>query len=336
MARRDSLNPRNNRGSRPRRGTNRYFKNSTGRVKRARIDTNVPTPRLPRTSQSRKPVTTPQPKPPQEWQEAKAGYRKQYNRINSFIKRAEKRGYTFDKSSISMMVPPISEITPNSYSTNRIINLTAGAESLTPDVLYGFATAESSVTGETISGTERRQEERQESAQRAKHTREIKKQYDEFENEQAEKYAEQELGRQTEEAFQEEQRQRDVENIQRLNSDQRYRQMFTIGQVVYRKIRDMLEKGHLGGMYAEAWVLEGILDEEIEKYGEETVYLNIAQFDNTSVLHNAEVVIFDSGQTNRRASLAYLTVVIRGNLMTAEDAKRMGDAADADAYTDTE
>lgn len=329
MARRDSLNPRRSRGSRPSKGTNRYLKNNNKRVKKARLNTTVPTPRLPSETSTAHRTSKSKSQPSKEWQEAKANYRKQYKRVHNFIRRAEKRGYTFDKQSIEVMLPQISTITPQKYSTNNIINLTEGAKTLTPDVLYGFATAKSSVTGETISGDERRKEEREESAQRAKHTR-IQHEQD---LEEAESEAQDEVAEDSEDVYQKEQRQKDIENLKRLQADQQYRQQFTIGEIVYRKIKEMLDEARANGLNQQAAELESMLDEEISTYGSETVYLNIAQFDQSDVLSNAEIVIFDSDQDNRVGALMYMTIVIRGNLVSAEDAKRMSDASEEDAYT---
>lgn len=89
-------------------------------------------------------------------------YAKQVKRINQFIARAEKRGYRFEADIIPQ--------TPKRITKKAIENL----KHLTPAKLYDKATTIDYDTGEIISGTEGRKNERKESARKAQETRQRK------------------------------------------------------------------------------------------------------------------------------------------------------------------
>lgn len=86
-------------------------------------------------------------------------YNKELNRVRRFINRASKRGYRFEG------VPGFSD-RPEKI-TRKAINQLA---SLNQYNLYKYATAISD-TGSIVSGTERRKEERRESARKGQETR---------------------------------------------------------------------------------------------------------------------------------------------------------------------
>lgn len=81
-------------------------------------------------------------------------YEKQVKRIKNFIRRAEKRGFRFDKE----------EILPSKKPKRITKKILQKLESLNPKKLYEKATAISETTGKVISGIERRREERREAA----------------------------------------------------------------------------------------------------------------------------------------------------------------------------
>lgn len=89
-------------------------------------------------------------------------YRKQEQRIKQFIRRAEKRGYLFD---YQLPAEP-------SRVTRRDVNRLKGIK---PEYLYTQAIYIKKETGEVFTGTERRAQERKESAAKAARTRQQKK-----------------------------------------------------------------------------------------------------------------------------------------------------------------
>lgn len=80
-------------------------------------------------------------------------YRKEVNRLNRFIKNAEKRGYRFDEKAIPQQVKR-----PTKASIERL-------KKITPPDLYAKSTALSE-NGKIISGTEKRKEEKRISAEK--------------------------------------------------------------------------------------------------------------------------------------------------------------------------
>lgn len=112
-----------------------------------------------------KPVKEPTIRRPRQ---SKQEYDKQRKRIKQFVKRAEKRGYTFTGD----VIPP--------KITDATIADVEGLQALTADVLYTKATYTDPTTGRTISGTKRRAIERSEAGKKAYKTR--------IEREEAEKY----------------------------------------------------------------------------------------------------------------------------------------------------
>lgn len=92
----------------------------------------------------------------------KQAYRKEQQRIQRFIGRAEKRGYQFPAWSIPQE--------PNRVYKRDIETL----KLLTPERLFAEAIYINKDTGETITGTERRAQERKEAAAKGQRTRKEK------------------------------------------------------------------------------------------------------------------------------------------------------------------
>lgn len=106
----------------------------------------------------RKPLT-------QARQRALAEYRKERNRIYSFVRSAEKRGYRFETGAIPKAVSQLSD-TP----TTSIKALTRYLKSQTAKQLYKKATA-LSASGNIVTGVSRLREERHERGLKASRTR---------------------------------------------------------------------------------------------------------------------------------------------------------------------
>ena len=95
-------------------------------------------------------------------------YRKEVNRLNRFIKQAEKRGYRFSENAIPKQVKR-----PTQASIERLKKIKSSD-------LYSKATALSE-SGKIISGTEKRKEEKRISSEKALQTRRRKKDEKELE-----------------------------------------------------------------------------------------------------------------------------------------------------------
>lgn len=88
-------------------------------------------------------------------------WKKEVNRLKQFIRRAEKRGFTFDD-----IIPE----TPKRI-TKKQLNL---IKSLTPNVLYSRSQYTDPQTGQSMTGTEGRRLERSKAAQKAVKTKQFK------------------------------------------------------------------------------------------------------------------------------------------------------------------
>lgn len=88
-------------------------------------------------------------------------YKKELKRIQSFIKKAEKRGYQFFENVVPEM--------PKRVTKEDLYNI----KKLTPELLYRKSVAW--INGTKVRGTEKRTTERKVSAEKAKITREMRK-----------------------------------------------------------------------------------------------------------------------------------------------------------------
>lgn len=108
------------------------------------------------------------PKKSQKQIQIEKEYKKEVNRLNRFIKQAEKRGYRFNQNAIPQQVKK-----PTKASIVRL-------KKIKPSDLYAKATALSE-TGKIISGTEKRKEERRIAGQKTWQTRRRKQDEKELE-----------------------------------------------------------------------------------------------------------------------------------------------------------
>ena len=89
-------------------------------------------------------------------------WQKELRRLKQFIRRAKKRGYTFDEN----VIPE----TPKKITEKRLTEI----RGIKPDILYAQAEYFNAETGETITGTEGRTLERKRSARKAQLTKQRK------------------------------------------------------------------------------------------------------------------------------------------------------------------
>lgn len=91
-------------------------------------------------------------------------WQKELRRVKQFIRRAEKRGYTFDEN----VIPD----TPKRITKKKLLEI----RGLNPNTLYAQAQFLNPETGETITGLEGRTYERKRSARKGQQTRQNKRQ----------------------------------------------------------------------------------------------------------------------------------------------------------------
>lgn len=101
-----------------------------------------------------------------------SAYSKQRERVLSFIRRAEKRGYFLNQE---FSLPTETELRKSSVKGAKLAARTRQLKRLTPDRLYSMMQRVDIETGELTPGAEARRIERSESARRSAETRRIAK-----------------------------------------------------------------------------------------------------------------------------------------------------------------
>lgn len=224
-------------------------------------------------------------------------------RLRKFMRRAEKRGFRF---------VGISKDTLSELSTQKL-------KSLTPEKLYSeYSFAISEETGKTITGSERRAEERREAAIKATETR-VKG-----------KFAETEEGKNLAQQL--------LDEAQNIIEDEKdaFTQITTNniiyeGRVIYSNIEYLIDTHKSMGS---VW-LRTALNQEINAYGFDRVVASFA-LAPSGVIEAAQTIVFypDEGSTASEAHRAFIRLgdIIKGTAMSEQDARTIGDILDSMGY----
>lgn len=228
-------------------------------------------------------------------------YNKELRRLQKAVARIEERGYEFPKL-------PFKELKqPKPASIERL-------QGIKTQDLYKYATY---TTPEgTISGTERRKQERKEASAKAKATRERKKQ--------------QELEPQPE-SFEDKIHQQDQITIQRLKEDQDFRQAFSQGKIVYDQIMDMIYDIDISHQRS-ADALRRFLDEEFDKYGEDAVLQAMGNASQQMIEHAQTALDYKPEDERHLQAVTAIDTLISGEVPTMERAKYIQDIVEKDSY----
>lgn len=239
---------------------------------------------------------------------AKKQYNQQVSRIKRFIKSAEARGYRFENK--SKLIPD----KPKRITQASVKKL----KKITPEKLYGKATYLSD-SGKIISGTQGRKEERSISSKKAAKTIKLKKLAIQQQKEIP--------------SWEEQRRQQDKIQLERLQQDSEYRQLFTQGNIIYNQIMDMINDIARDHKKAAEHLL-GILQSEINTYGKEDVMRSIGQAPE-EVLEIVDIVLrYNPGDNRHDTAIKEFAMLIKGTIPTAEELRQIQDAIDADIYLD--
>lgn len=239
---------------------------------------------------------------------AKKQYNQQVSRIKRFIKSAEQRGYRFENK--SKLIPP----KPKRITQASVAKL----KKITPEKLYNKATYLSE-SGKVISGTQGRKEERSIAAKKAAKTIKLKK-----------------LAIQQQKAplsWEEQRRQKDQIQLERLKQDSEYRALFTQGNIIYNQIIDMINDIRRDHQKA-ADHLQKILEAEINTYGKEDVMRSIGQAPE-EILEIVDIVLrYNPGDNRHDTAIKEFAMLIKGTIPTAEELREIQDAIDEDISFD--
>lgn len=215
--------------------------------------------------------------------------------VNRQIKRMERRGYTIS-SEVKDSIKNAKYQTLKSLQRDRYRKL------------YEKSTATTD-TGEEVSGTRRRIQERRESTRKAQETRRRKAEIEQQEQEQ--------------------ERQRRWEEERRLKDEEDRQRAWQVneGEIIYDKIMKMID----GYPTNNAMKLRSMLSNDISKYGFNHVMMSLANAPAEAISH-AETIIYtisdhDTAQVIHAAFVDFANI-IRGTKATTEEAKEMGDAMD--------
>lgn len=256
-------------------------------------------------------------------------YNKELRRLQRAVERIEERGYTFGKL-------PFKELKqPKPASIERL-------QAIKTKDLYQYAKYKTE--SGTISGTERRKQERQESARKARETRlqhEAKRQQEEADRVSRETLERQEADDQLVEQYIEEARQefeekirkRDEETIRRLKDEQEYRERFSQGKIIYEQIMDMIYD--IDVMHqASAESLRRELDAQMDAYGEDAVLMAMANAPS-EFIESAQTALQYKPDTDQHSkAIMKLHELITGTVMTMEEAQEIHDRMEQDSYYD--
>lgn len=267
-------------------------------------------------------------------------YSKQRSRIQRFIKRAENRGYWFDVNFVPSKVHEISGL-----STQKIKSLVRSLTNLKPATMYQQSSALSE-SGDIVTGTARRKEERSEASKKAYQSRtsnqkridEINRQIQQLEEE-IQKLEQQNAQQNdiftphNEPGFHEKQAKKDAENLERLNKDKTFRDQFREGKLVIAHVSDMIHDVDAKHGQA-ARHLRQVLDEQLQTFGEEAVAMSVSQ-QSQDFIETCEVALrYNPGDSRHDNAIIHLLVLIKGEIPSAEELKQLEDEIEQDAYTD--
>lgn len=234
-------------------------------------------------------------------------YNKQLRRIEQFIARAEKRGYRFEQN----IIPP----KPKRISKKSVERLSK----ITPEKLYKKSTALSEVTGEIVSGTVRRKEERKESAKKSVETR--RKKIEQVSTPSP--------------TFEKQRRQQDNKEKQRLK-DETYAQTFSESKIVYNEINNRIDSVMTSGHKYAAQHLRTVLDSEIKTYGLDSVMQDMSSKPQ-QFLEACDVALrYNPGDARHDEAILEILTLIEGAIPTAQSLRELQDAIDLDTYYDFE
>lgn len=265
---------------------------------------------------------------------ALAEYRKQQTRVRSFMSRAEKRGYSFN------IERPKTASQLKNVSTARIKKLTRELSQVKPNELYSHSVYLYYSPGKSkpmlVPGYKYRQKERSVAARRGVLTRERNKQERESvrnwqrENEQRQQQ-QQQYEQQT---FEETQREKDEENKKRLEQDTSYRESFEKGQMIYRKVLDMISNAR-ATQPKSADYLQSLLDEAISQYGSYSVMRNLEDYEG-DILYYADIALRyrPNNNLNGNAMNILRSMLMGGEIPSAEEDAEWAKEQESDDYED--
>lgn len=235
-------------------------------------------------------------------QKAITNYRKQRRRVQQAVRREKAKGVT-----VNIKIPKISTKTAKTTSIKQV---TKQLQKITPQKIRETATEQP--MDEELADIHKNLEKVEETLNK------LSQQYEPS----------------NEEGFDEQQRQQDEQNQQRIRMEEEFANQFQKGEIIYNKIKSMINEAYQQGMGEGHKLLEELLDEQIDTYGYEQEMQMIGQADETSLMQSAEIVCFDSDQSEVQFNLSRIAMLITGTIPSAQESAQMSDVQDQDSYTE--
>lgn len=131
--------------------------------------------------------------------------------------------------------------------------------------------------------------------------------------------------------FQQEQKERDRENRERLEQDREYRETFSEGKIIYNRIQGMIDEAAVTHPKVAA-ELRKLLNEEMAQYGQEQVIWSLAQAGDDAIESATTALSYGKGDSRHESAIYSLRQIITGGeIPTAAEAAIFQEAIDSDA-----
>ena len=264
--------------------------------------------------------------------QAQKEYRKEKQRINRFIKRAQARGFMFDES----VLPP----TPKRITKASVQKL----KKLTAKELYKRATYFDRSTGSLVSGTQGRMYERSKAAQRSAITR--KRNRDLQEPRQVDHEIEEYRERQREEQISAESGTNNLDDYEDVTPTAEFDDgldlewkapttsagtppSVSVIDQIRSKIRELpyykwVRKGVQFPIEPHKTMLESLLDDRVtlaEDEGYLDEFINYLNANEAKLIEALNIVIDDSDQTNMRNALSEAATILKAGVLSPTESK---------------
>lgn len=245
-------------------------------------------------------------------------YWKNRRRIQTFVSSARKRGYIFPTN----IVPKI----PKKIEEGSVRKL----QKYTVDYLYSKATAKTE-QGKTITGKQKRVQERIQSAKKGGHTR--KRNIERARKQREYKQREKDLFAQNEPDFDVQDTINRQENLERMYDDDYY-DIFNEGGRVWERIQNMIEdasrESEEGAEYVRAFIMGAI--NNVDEY---TLYKNLKNNEGEAISQAEKALQYFGHGSKSAPALQQLVRIMRGTELTAQESMKINEMAES-AILDTD
>lgn len=179
---------------------------------------------------------------------------------------------------------------------------------------YEHFTAISEETGDVISGTEKRKEERSQAAKKGAETRKNRSEDDDWKKDRERK---------------------DKEESDRAIKDREYREKIERGNLIIDSVYQTINDSTQGRPKSREHLKE-VLDNEIATYGRDAVAQAIAPYEGAFLAQCEAALTYSQTDGRHLGAIQRIEEMIRGHILSAEEAINVQNAIDYDEYEEEE